>query len=105
MLVGARFRICMPFLWLGLYAAPVLAGTSRCAPVSENAVTFHGNEDIVISIVLYSLRPGAVPQYDFRVIKYLHQNTAQGEPSASLTTPRGWRQSRYGPFTWTSTNS
>lgn len=48
MVVSAQFRVFT--LFLCLYAATALAGTSLCAPVSENAVTFHGNEDIVISM-------------------------------------------------------
>jgi hypothetical protein len=54
MLVGSHLRICMSFLGPGLYAAPALAGR-RCAALKENAATFHGYEDIVISIA-HSMR-------------------------------------------------
>lgn len=48
MSIGAQFRVFTMFLCL--CAAPALAGTSLCAPVGENALTFHGNEDSVISM-------------------------------------------------------
>jgi hypothetical protein len=50
MLGVAGFRIALPFLALALYAEPLLAGTGGCVTASNDAVTFHGNEDIVISI-------------------------------------------------------
>ena len=50
MLGAAQFRIALPFLLLAVYAEPVLAGTGGCVAATDDAVTFHGNEDIVISI-------------------------------------------------------
>ena len=47
---AARFRIALPLLLLAVYAEPSLAGTGGCVTASDDAVTFHGNEDIVISI-------------------------------------------------------
>jgi len=51
MLGAARqFQIALLFLLLAVYAQPLLAGTGGCVTASADAVTFHGNEDIVISI-------------------------------------------------------
>jgi hypothetical protein len=50
MLGATRFRIALRLLLLAVYSEPLLAGTSGCVTASDDVVTFHGNEDIVIAI-------------------------------------------------------
>jgi hypothetical protein len=47
---AARFRIALVFVALAVHAEPQLVGTGGCVTARNDVATFHGNEDIVISI-------------------------------------------------------